>query len=91
MLDTATCERTGKKIKMNEGHFVCIKTTGEWSFVGPNVPDGPNEFDIRISDLLQSPFSFSDRMAHLNETEWFDPQKFFDFFTRFRENYKASS
>jgi hypothetical protein len=91
MLDTATCERTGKKFLIGDGFFVADKRTGEWSFVGRNASDGQYEYNITISELMASAESLSNTMAHLNETPWFKPQKFFDFFTRFRENYKASS
>ncbi len=71
---------------MIEGFLVADPATGDWSFVGNDAPERPGEYNVPVRELLQTPEAFCDWIAHLAEKTWFRPQKFFHFFTRFREN-----
>lgn len=79
------CEKTGKKILLLEGYFVADPNTGNWSFVSADAPEASGEYDVAVTKLVKSPEALVDWMAHLNEKTWFVPQKFFDFFTKFRK------
>jgi hypothetical protein len=83
---TAKCERTGKDISLRDGFFTADPFTGEWSFVGKDAPEKSGEYNVAVDDLLSSPKSLVDWLAHLHEKTWFDPEKFFQFFERFRES-----
>jgi hypothetical protein len=80
----AKCERTNTEIKLSEGFFVANKSSGEWSFVAKAAPEGPRDYNVQVSRLVASPAALVDWMAHLNEKAWFQPKKFFEFFTAFR-------
>lgn len=65
--------------------FVADCISGEWSFISSSAPEGVNEYWIAVEDICKSPEALIDWIAHLNEKTWFSPQKFTDFFSRFRE------
>ncbi len=83
--ETATCERTGNKLPLAEGFFVATPGTGEWVFICKDAPEHHSDYSVLVGDLVKSPESLIDWMAHLNEKTWFNSKKFFDFFTRLRK------
>lgn len=80
---TAKCDRTKREIKLLDGAFVAIVSTGEWSFVEAEAAEG-YPYGIAIAQLMRSPEALIDFLAHINEKPWFDAVKFAYFFTRFR-------
>jgi len=81
----AKCQRTGNKTPIIDGFFAADYTSGEWSFISSSAPGGVNEYWTAVEDICKSPEALIDWIAHLNEKTWFSPQKFTDFFSRFRE------
>ena len=77
------CERTGKLIEIKDGFFASPNHSGDWEFVDRDAPSH-NDYNIKVSDLTQTPEALIDWLAHLNEKTWFDPKKFFDFIQDFR-------
>ena len=86
MPKTAKCERTGKAIPIEDGFFVAEPGTGSWQFIAKGSPENHGDYDIAVSDLIKSPESLVDWLAHLRQKSWFDPAAFFDFFVRFRKD-----
>lgn len=83
---TATCERTGQEVPLNDGFFAANRSTGEWSFVCIDAPELSDEYNIRVAHIVKSPEALIDWIAHLNEKTWFDAKKFCDFMTRCRRS-----
>lgn len=84
-LKKAVCERTNEAVFLSQGAFVADPGTGEWSFVSVQAPEEHGDYAVPVSAIVKSPEALVDWLAHLNEKTWFDPKKFIDFFTRFRE------
>lgn len=85
MAKTAKCERTGNAIEINKGFFTANPFSGDWEFICEAAPEKSGEYNIAVSDLIKSPESLCDWLAHISEKTWFKPAKFFEFFHRFRE------
>ena len=85
MSKSAKCERTGNVIQIDDGFFTADPFSGGWEFICEAAPEKRAEYNIPVSDLIKSPEALCDWLAHISEKTWFDPAKFFDFFTRFRE------
>ena len=83
---TATCERNGQEIPIDNGFFVASTKTGVWSFISVDAPEVHSDYFIPVKDIVKSPEALVDWMAHLNEKSWFDANKLLDFFTRFRKD-----
>ena len=82
---TATCERTGQKVRLSDGFFTANPATGDWSFVSIGAPERPGDYNIEAALMVKSPEALVDWIAHLSEKSWFDPKKFCDFFARCRK------
>lgn len=84
----AKCEGTGNEISLAEGFLVADVFTGQWKFVSISAPERPSDYSVRLRELVKSPEALVDWLAHLDEKTWFDPAKFFAFFTRLRRDNK---
>jgi hypothetical protein len=85
MAKTAKCERTGETVDLADGYFVGHFHTGEWQFNSRDAPSEMHDYNVAVMQILGSPREFCDWMAHLYQKSWFDPNKFFQFFVRFKE------
>ena len=83
---SAKCERKGEDVPLGNGFLVASTETGVWSFVSLDAPEVHGDYSIPVKDIVKSPEALVDWMAHLNEKSWFDANKLFDFFTRFRKD-----
>ena len=81
---TATSKPTGEQALLREGFFTANQVSGEWKFASNTEPKKRGEYSIAVSDLIKSPESLCDWLAHISEKNWFDPVKFFAFFRRYR-------
>ncbi|MDD5407122.1 MAG: hypothetical protein PHE73_09315 [Sulfurovaceae bacterium] len=79
----AKCQRTGKEIETKDGFFVSPGRSGDWEFISIDAPS-KNDYNIAVEDLVKSPESLIDWLAHLSEKSWFSSEKFFDFMYKFR-------
>lgn len=86
MTQTAKCQRTGKKIALIDGFFVCAMMNGDWRFVAADAEEGATEYHVKVSALVKDPATLIDWLATLNEKPWFDKIKFFDFITQLRKD-----
>jgi hypothetical protein len=84
MPTTAKCHRTGDAIPLIDGFITGNPRTGEWVFVQEAAPEELGDYNIAMKQLLRGPEELCDWMAQLRDKTWFSPEKFFDFFTRFR-------
>jgi hypothetical protein len=82
---SAKCERTSQDVPLSNGYFVASTETGVWSFISKDAPEVHDDYFIPVKDVVKSPEAIVDWMAHLTEMSWFDANKLFDFFTRFRK------
>jgi|SRR5450759_2731570 hypothetical protein len=81
---TATSNSTGKQFLLRDGFFTANQASGEWKFTSKTTPKKRSEYHISVSDLIKSPESLCEWLAHISEKTWFDPVKFFAFFRRYR-------
>lgn len=84
MSKTAKCDRTKKDIELSKGFLVADPKTGEWYFLSKDAPEEVGDYNVPVAELLKSPETFVDWMAHLNEKSWFRPKEFFQLFDRLR-------
>lgn len=82
---TVKCQRSGHEVLLSDGYLVGNIATGEWCFVGRDVPEEPDEYDIQWRQVWRSPEAFTNWMAHMNTKGWFDEKKFMDFLAAFRK------
>jgi len=80
----AKCQRTGNEIQLEDGFFVASPFIGDWEFVSRDAPENHGDYNIAVKDLVKSPGALVDWFAHLREKTWFNPDQFFDFFKKFR-------
>jgi hypothetical protein len=82
---TAKCERSGEQILLSDGWIVCNAPTGEWSFVSIDANENTFDYHVELTALVKSPEALVDWLAHIGEKTWFKPEKFFEFFKKFRK------
>ena len=81
---SATPNSAGEHFLLRDGFFTANPVSGEWRFDSSTEPKKRGEYNISVSDLIKSPESLCDWLAHISEKNWFDPVKFFEFFRRYR-------
>lgn len=81
------CNFTKKKILLQDALLAADATNGEWFVCCQTEADKKQEngfYVLKFSLLIKTPEEFIDSMALLNRKPWFDPQKFFNFFSKVR-------
>lgn len=79
------CENSGNEIDISEGFLTANQYTGQWKFTYDQNPEEQNNYYIYIGEIIESPEAFVDFLAHLRQKPWFNPDDFFDFILRFKQ------